>query len=145
MPLKNSVKKTTLGREALLYGSCAEGNHRIFKCKICIGLQGGSLTFIFILFTETLKQAIFSIFWSCKNSDSGLAKFVAPNLIHISTRVAGTAGYLAPQYAIRGQVTKKADIYSSGVLVLEIVSGRCNANRCLPSKEHYGNDIRGVS
>ncbi|PRQ53967.1 putative protein kinase RLK-Pelle-DLSV family [Rosa chinensis] len=46
-------------------------------------------------------------------------------------------GYLAPQYAIRGQVTKKADIYSFGVLVLEIASGRCNANRCLPSKEQY--------
>lgn len=46
-------------------------------------------------------------------------------------------GYLAPEYAIRGQVTRKADIYSFGVLVLEIVSGRCNTNRRLPPKEQY--------
>lgn len=35
-------------------------------------------------------------------------------------------GYLAPEYAIHGHLTKKADIYSFGVLLLEIVSGRCN-------------------
>ncbi|MCL7044996.1 hypothetical protein MKW94_001521, partial [Papaver nudicaule] len=44
-------------------------------------------------------------------------------------------GYLAPEYAIRGQVTRKADIYSFGVLMLEIVSGRCNRNSKLPIGE----------
>ncbi|XP_059444394.1 cold-responsive protein kinase 1-like isoform X2 [Corylus avellana] len=72
-----------------------------------------------------------------KISDFGLAKFIAPNLTHISTRVAGTAGYLAPEYALRGQVTRKADIYSFGILLLEIVSGRCNTNRRLPAEEQY--------
>ncbi|CAL5364690.1 unnamed protein product [Camellia sinensis] len=38
------------------------------------------------------------------------------------------AGYLAPEYAIRGQLTRKADIYSFGVLLVEIVTGRCNTN-----------------
>lgn len=37
------------------------------------------------------------------------------------------SGYLAPEYAMRGQLTKKADVYSFGVLILEIVSGRNNA------------------
>ena len=46
-------------------------------------------------------------------------------------------GYLAPEYAIRGQVTKKSDIYSYGVLLLEIVSGRCNTNTRLPSEDHF--------
>ncbi len=46
-------------------------------------------------------------------------------------------GYLAPEYAIRGQVTRKSDIYSFGVLLLEIVSGRCNTNRRLPAEEQY--------
>lgn len=46
-------------------------------------------------------------------------------------------GYLAPEYAIRGQVTRKADIYSFGVLLLEIVSGRNNTNRRLPEKDQY--------
>lgn len=46
-------------------------------------------------------------------------------------------GYLAPEYAIRGQVTRKADVYSFGVLILEIICGRCNTNRRLPLKEQY--------
>ncbi|XP_054816148.1 cold-responsive protein kinase 1-like isoform X1 [Prosopis cineraria] len=72
-----------------------------------------------------------------KISDFGLAKLLSPNLTHISTRVAGTAGYLAPEYAIRNQVTRRSDVYSFGVLLLEIVSGRCNTNRRLPAEEHY--------
>ncbi|XP_028763710.1 cold-responsive protein kinase 1-like isoform X1 [Neltuma alba] len=72
-----------------------------------------------------------------KISDFGLAKLLSPNLTHISTRVAGTAGYLAPEYAIRSQVTRRSDVYSFGVLLLEIVSGRCNTNRRLPPEEHY--------
>ncbi|PPD70595.1 hypothetical protein GOBAR_DD32519 [Gossypium barbadense] len=72
-----------------------------------------------------------------KISDFGLAKLFPDNLTHISTRVAGTTGYLAPEYAIRGQLTRKADIYSFGVLLLEIVSGRCNTNRRLPVSDQY--------
>jgi len=46
-------------------------------------------------------------------------------------------GYLAPEYAVRGQVTKKSDIYSFGVLLLEIVSGRCNHNARLPQGDQF--------
>lgn len=72
-----------------------------------------------------------------KISDFGLAKLIPPNLTHVSTRVAGTIGYLAPEYAIRGQLTRKADIYSFGVLLLEIVGGRNNTNKKLRSEEQY--------
>nr|XP_027061187.1 cold-responsive protein kinase 1-like [Coffea arabica]XP_027061188.1 cold-responsive protein kinase 1-like [Coffea arabica]XP_027061189.1 cold-responsive protein kinase 1-like [Coffea arabica]XP_027061190.1 cold-responsive protein kinase 1-like [Coffea arabica] len=72
-----------------------------------------------------------------KISDFGLAKLFPSSLTHISTRVAGTLGYLAPEYAIRGQLTRKADIYSFGVLLLEIVSGRCNTNKRLPVGEQF--------
>ncbi|KAH1238306.1 Cold-responsive protein kinase 1 [Glycine max] len=72
-----------------------------------------------------------------KISDFGLAKLIPSYMTHVSTRVAGTIGYLAPEYAIRGQLTRKADIYSFGVLLVEIVSGRCHTNSRLPIGEQY--------
>ncbi|XP_019444346.1 PREDICTED: putative serine/threonine-protein kinase [Lupinus angustifolius] len=59
-----------------------------------------------------------------KVSDFGLARLLRDEKSYISTQVAGTLGYLAPEYASSGQVTRKSDVYSFGVLLLEIVSGR---------------------
>ncbi|XP_062096584.1 probable LRR receptor-like serine/threonine-protein kinase At1g56140 isoform X2 [Humulus lupulus] len=61
-----------------------------------------------------------------KISDFGLAKLYDDNKTHMSTRVAGTIGYLAPEYAMRGHLTEKADIFGFGVVALEIVSGKPN-------------------
>ncbi|CAL9122774.1 unnamed protein product [Musa textilis] len=72
-----------------------------------------------------------------KISDFGLAKLLPPNTTHVTTRVAGTIGYLAPEYAIHGQLTRRADTYSFGVLLLEIVSGRCNTNTRLPYEDQF--------
>ncbi|KAJ4890071.1 Protein kinase superfamily protein [Raphanus sativus] len=47
------------------------------------------------------------------------------------------SGYLAPEYAARGQLTRKADVYSFGVLLMEIVSGRSNKNTRSPTKYQY--------
>ncbi|GLT51801.1 hypothetical protein SLA2020_251840 [Shorea laevis] len=63
-----------------------------------------------------------------KISDFGLAKLYDDKKTHISTRVAGTIGYLAPEYAMRGHLTEKADIFSFGVVALEILSGRPNSD-----------------
>ncbi|XP_070675448.1 probable leucine-rich repeat receptor-like serine/threonine-protein kinase At3g14840 [Malus domestica] len=63
-----------------------------------------------------------------KISDFGLAKLDEEDNTHISTRIAGTFGYMAPEYAMRGYLTDKADVYSFGILVLEIVSGRNNTS-----------------
>ncbi|XP_031743842.1 putative serine/threonine-protein kinase isoform X1 [Cucumis sativus] len=59
-----------------------------------------------------------------KIGDFGLAKLFPDDITHISTRIAGTTGYLAPEYALGGQLTLKADVYSFGVLILELVSGK---------------------
>ncbi|KAI3842953.1 hypothetical protein MKX03_013440 [Papaver bracteatum] len=50
-----------------------------------------------------------------KISDFGLAKLDEEDNTHISTRIAGTRGYMAPEYALRGYLTDKADIYSFGI------------------------------
>ncbi|KAK3439927.1 hypothetical protein EUGRSUZ_B00260 [Eucalyptus grandis] len=63
---------------------------------------------------------------TAKISDFGLARCIALDTSHLSTGIAGTLGYMAPEYIMRGQLTEKADVYAFGVLVLEILSGRKN-------------------
>ncbi|GMH29398.1 hypothetical protein Nepgr_031241 [Nepenthes gracilis] len=63
---------------------------------------------------------------NAKISDFGLAKLDEDENTHISTKIAGTIGYMAPEYAMKGFLTDKADVYSFGVVVLEIVSGKSN-------------------
>ncbi|KAM0997957.1 hypothetical protein ACFX2I_007761 [Malus domestica] len=134
----NSLAQTLLGR-----GYSGIQFTWLTRCKICIGVARG----LAYLHEEVSPHIIHRDIkasnilldkdLSPKISDFGLAKFIAHNLTHVSTRVAGTTGYLAPEYAIRGQVTRKADIYSFGVLLLEIVCGRSNTNRHLPPQEQY--------
>ena len=60
-----------------------------------------------------------------KLSDFGLAKLgPTGGKDHVSTRVLGTYGYCAPEYAMTGQLTTKSDVYSFGVVFLELISGR---------------------
>ncbi|XP_022843543.1 cysteine-rich receptor-like protein kinase 42 [Olea europaea var. sylvestris] len=59
-----------------------------------------------------------------KIADFGLARSFAVDRSHLSTGIAGTLGYMAPEYLVKGQLTEKADVYSFGVLVLEIVCNR---------------------
>lgn len=62
-----------------------------------------------------------------KIADFGLARYFAEGLSHLSTGIAGTIGYMAPEYVIHGQLSEKADVYSYGVLVFEVLTGRKNA------------------
>ncbi|KAL0909419.1 hypothetical protein M5K25_020289 [Dendrobium thyrsiflorum] len=72
-----------------------------------------------------------------KISDFGLAKLYDDKKTHISTRVAGTIGYLAPEYAMRGHLTEKADVFGFGVVALEILSGRPNSDLALEEEKVY--------
>ncbi|KAK4421131.1 putative LRR receptor-like serine/threonine-protein kinase RFK1 [Sesamum alatum] len=67
-----------------------------------------------------------------KISDFGLARLNEDEKTHISTKVAGTIGYMAPEYALWGYLTDKVDVYSFGVVILEIASGKSN-NNYMPS------------
>ncbi|KAK7393167.1 hypothetical protein VNO78_21659 [Psophocarpus tetragonolobus] len=59
-----------------------------------------------------------------KIADFGLARLLPRDRSHLSTKFAGTLGYTAPEYAIHGQLSEKADTYSYGIVILEIISGQ---------------------
>lgn len=99
------------------------------RSRICIGVANG-LAFLHdanimhrdikatnILLDDQLNPKI---------SDFGTARFLPPDTSHVSENIVGTWGYIAPEYAVRGWLTMKADIYSFGILMLEIISGRSN-------------------
>ncbi|KAJ6966821.1 cold-responsive protein kinase 1-like [Populus alba x Populus x berolinensis] len=149
-----------------LYGCCVEDNHRILvynylennslaqtlldgghshsniqfswrtRAKICVGVARG-LAFLheevkpYIVHRDIkASNILLDKDLTAKISDFGLAK--------LYTRQRDSCqGYLAPEYAIRGKLTRKADLYSFGVLLLEIVSGRNNTNTRLPVEEQY--------
>ncbi|KAI9100081.1 hypothetical protein K1719_024299 [Acacia pycnantha] len=70
-------------------------------------------------------------------ADFGLARLIPDDKTHLSTKFAGTLGYTPPEYAIHGILSEKVDIYSYGVVVLEIISGqRCN--KLLVDADHEG-------
>ncbi|KAK7309288.1 hypothetical protein RJT34_05879 [Clitoria ternatea] len=62
--------------------------------------------------------------FEAKVADFGLAKLTTDNNTHVSTRVMGTFGYLAPEYASSGKLTEKSDVFSFGVMLLELITGR---------------------
>ncbi|RLN22181.1 serine/threonine-protein kinase CDL1-like [Panicum miliaceum] len=74
--------------------------------------------------------------FNAKLSDFGLAK-LGPmgDQSHVSTRVMGTYGYCAPEYAMTGKLTKMSDIYSFGVVLLELITGRRAIDVDRPSEE----------
>ncbi|XP_068654171.1 probable LRR receptor-like serine/threonine-protein kinase At1g56140 [Aristolochia californica] len=74
---------------------------------------------------------------NAKISDFGLAKLYDDKKTHISTRVAGTFGYLAPEYAMRGHLTEKIDVFAFGVVAVEILSGRPNVDPSLDQQKMY--------
>ncbi|KAG0520727.1 hypothetical protein BDA96_08G099400 [Sorghum bicolor] len=72
-----------------------------------------------------------------KITDFGLARAFGEEVTHLTTGVAGTLGYMAPEYIVHGHLTEKADVFSYGVLVLEIVTGK----RCSNSNGSHGGQV----
>ncbi|KAF3966209.1 hypothetical protein CMV_009675 [Castanea mollissima] len=100
--------------------------------KICVGIAKG---LAFLHEESTLKivhrdikstNVLLDRDLNPKISDFGLAKLDEEENTHISTKIAGTIGYMAPEYALWGYLTYKADVYSFGVVALEIVAGKNN-------------------
>nr|XP_043609980.1 probable receptor-like protein kinase At5g18500 [Erigeron canadensis] len=73
--------------------------------------------------------------FNAKLSDFGLAKLLGAGKSHITTRVMGTFGYVAPEYANTGLLNEKSDVYSFGVLLLEAITGRDPVDYGRPAEE----------
>ncbi|KZV47497.1 putative LRR receptor-like serine/threonine-protein kinase [Dorcoceras hygrometricum] len=110
--------------------------------NICIGIAKG---LVFLHDESTLKvvhrdikatNVLLDKDLNPKISDFGLAKLEEDDNTHIITRVAGTIGYMAPEYALWGHLTYKADVYSFGVVTLELVAG-INNTRFRPSDGYF--------
>ncbi|KAG8058313.1 hypothetical protein GUJ93_ZPchr0002g25972 [Zizania palustris] len=57
-------------------------------------------------------------------ADFGFAKLIPDGATHVTTKVKGTLGYLAPEYAMLGKASESCDVFSFGVLLLELASGK---------------------
>ncbi|XXG90311.1 hypothetical protein AAC387_Pa12g2109 [Persea americana] len=120
-----------------LYGCCIEGNQLLLVYEY---MENNSLARA--LFGPEEQQL--KLDWPTRHRicvgiarDFGLAKLDEEENTHISTRIAGTIGYIAPEYATRGYLTDKADVYSFGIVALEIVSGERNTNYMPKSEGIY--------
>ncbi|CAN1271419.1 Probable LRR receptor-like serine/threonine-protein kinase RKF3 [Linum perenne] len=128
-----------------LKGYCIEGHQRIIVCEL---MKNGSLHDHLLAGNESRKLSwpvrqkialgtakglaylhkasniLLDDNFEAKVADFGLAKFNPEGMTHLSTRVAGTMGYVAPEYALYGQLTERSDVYSYGVVLLELLSGK---------------------
>ncbi|KAG5230879.1 kinase family protein [Salix suchowensis] len=73
--------------------------------------------------------------WNSKVSDFGLAKLLGSESSYVTTRVMGTFGYVAPEYASTGMLNERSDVYSFGILLMEIISGRNPVDYSRPAGE----------
>ncbi|KAI8567125.1 hypothetical protein RHMOL_Rhmol02G0096600 [Rhododendron molle] len=121
-----------------LFGECQLNLEWPTRLRTCIGIARG----LAFLHEESILKIVHRDIKATnvlldgdlnpKISDFGLAKLSEAAKLsedentHISTRIAGTIGYMAPEYALWGHVTDKADVYSFGVVALEIVAGKDN-------------------
>lgn len=127
------VENNSLDRALLGYTSDRSKLDWEKRCAICLGTARG----LAFLHDELVPQIVHRDIKASnilldkdflpKIGDFGLAKLFPDNITHISTNIAGTTGYLAPEYAMGGHLTKMADVYSFGILILETISGRSSS------------------
>nr|XP_015634954.1 probable LRR receptor-like serine/threonine-protein kinase At1g56130 isoform X3 [Oryza sativa Japonica Group] len=145
-----------------LYGCCLEGNNPLLvyeymengsldkalfgwpaRFEICLGIARGLAylheeSSIRVVHRDIkASNVLLDANLNPKISDFGLAKLYDDKMTHVSTKVAGTFGYLAPEYAMRGHMTEKVDVFAFGVVLLETLAGRPNYDDVLEEDKIY--------
>ncbi|KAK8577781.1 hypothetical protein V6N13_028046 [Hibiscus sabdariffa] len=105
---------TDSGNQSLA-GSDQSSNQHLF--------EGGSV----VISVEVLREV----------ADFGLVKNAPDGKHSLETRLAGTFGYLAPEYATTGRVTTKVDVYAFGVVLMELITGRKALDEALPEEQSH--------
>ncbi|TKY67021.1 Receptor kinase TMK3 [Spatholobus suberectus] len=72
-----------------------------------------------------------------KVSDFGLVKLAPDGEKSVATKLAGTFGYLAPEYAVMGKITTKVDVFSYGVVLMELLTGLMALDESRPEESRY--------
>lgn len=72
-----------------------------------------------------------------KVADFGLVRNAPDGKYSVETKLAGTFGYLAPEYAATGRVTTKVDVYAFGVVLMEIITGRKALDETVPDERSH--------
>ncbi|KAJ7949426.1 Proline-rich receptor-like protein kinase PERK8 [Quillaja saponaria] len=120
----------------MLLGSCSDGNHRLLVYEyVC----NGSLDQHLPQYSRTL------ISWDDRLGDFGLARKHEDPDHSSETRVVGTLGYLAPEYAEYGKVSTKTDVYSFGVVLLQLITGMRTIDKRLGGKSLVGWVVQALS
>jgi serine/threonine protein kinase len=141
------VENKNLGEA--LWHDCQEGHSTLFldwprRFIICMDIAHG-LTYLHEFLNPCIihrdikaTNILLDMNLNAKIADFGLARLFPNDQTHIVTKyIAGTFGYLSPEYASLGELTTKVDVYSFGILLLEIISGRKSIDDALPREEMY--------
>ncbi|XP_039120546.1 G-type lectin S-receptor-like serine/threonine-protein kinase At2g19130 [Dioscorea cayenensis subsp. rotundata] len=110
-----------------LLGFCCEGTKRLLVYEYMPNGSFGSSSF------STGKILTFCP----KVSDFGMAKLIHRDFSQVLTSMRGTVGYLAPEWILGQPITPKADVYSFGMMLFEVVSGRRNTDQSQSTNNNY--------
>ncbi|XP_026430209.1 receptor like protein kinase S.2-like isoform X2 [Papaver somniferum] len=122
----NLKKKLTWQARVKIIKGIASGLAFLYDNDLKMNIVHGDIKLSNILLDKDLNPKI---------SDIGLMTHYHREITDISTRFAGTVGYMAPEYVIQGTVTEKIDVYSFGVVILELMTGK---NRVQWKTKHEG-------